>query len=402
LFLLGLIIRLVLVVPNRQQELSIHEPVNIAVSLANNGTYADAYGRGAGLTAHSAPLHPLLLGLLFRVFGIGTTGELAMVILGSVEASLAFALLPALAVAAGLGLPCGVVAGAAGALLPVNFWPQTSGTFEAPLSAIAIVSLCWLLCRTWSTATFTTREGVAFGTAAGAACLVSPVLIPVLGAWFVVSAVRFRRRLSHVIRFASVSTLCCLVILAPWAIRNYRALGALIWTRSDFGLELQVSNNDFATPSLDRNVAMPEFKLMHPFMGEGELKKLQAAGEVNYERAKLREALAWIASHQARFLALTAQRIRLFWLPEMLRRWQTVGEMLLTVGAVIGLALLFRERHQSAWIFATAIVVYPLAYYVVQSSPRYRFPLECLFFLLAAKTAAVLLTAIRLNRGAAV
>ena len=68
------------------------------------GRYADAYGAGSGPTAHCAPLHPVLLSFLFRIFGTGARGALAMRVFGSTAAAAGFALLPALAVAGGLGL----------------------------------------------------------------------------------------------------------------------------------------------------------------------------------------------------------------------------------------------------------------------------------------------------------
>ena len=58
----------------------------------------------------------LLLSSLFRVFGTGARGALAMKVLASTAAAVGFALPPAVAVAGGLGLPSGVLAGTAGAL----------------------------------------------------------------------------------------------------------------------------------------------------------------------------------------------------------------------------------------------------------------------------------------------
>jgi hypothetical protein len=52
--------------------------------------------------------------------------------------------------------------------------------------------------------------------------------------------------------------------------------------------------------------------------------------------------------------------------------------------ALCGLALLFWKRYAFAWVAATAAVAYPAVYYVIQSTGRYRFPLEPILFLLAA------------------
>jgi hypothetical protein len=383
-FLVALLTRLVLVEATYLRELPRPEPVKIALSLASTGKYADAYGAGVGPTAHCAPLHPLLLSLVFRVFGTGSRGSLAMSVCGSIAASLAFALLPALGVASGLGLSSGALAGMAGALLPVNFWCQTSGSFDAPFTAVALVALSLLLCRIWAAASFTGAEGVAFGVTAGLGCLINPALAPVLAAWSIASAVRYRRQLRRVLTFLAISIVCVFSVLAPWAIRNYISLGSLIWTRSNFGLELQVSNNDLLTADLERNMGMPAFALLHPFMSASERAKVRAAGEVSYQHSKRREAFAWIASHKQRFMLLTAERFRLFWLPRMRQAWQTMLEDVLTVLGLSGLALLFWKREASAWVPGAVLAAYPAVYYVIQVSPRYRFPMECILFLLAA------------------
>jgi hypothetical protein len=47
------------------------EPYLIATSLADKGTYADAFGSGTGPSAHTAPLLPMILLLIIRVVGVG-------------------------------------------------------------------------------------------------------------------------------------------------------------------------------------------------------------------------------------------------------------------------------------------------------------------------------------------
>lgn len=384
IFFLALAIRLALIWAH-PPEVPGQEPVNIAKSLVTTGRYADAYGPQVGPTAHCAPLYPLLLSVLIRLFGTGSLGGFAMSVAGSVAASLAFAMLPAVAVANSIGLASGLLAGIAGALLPINYWTQTSGAFDAPYTAMLLVALCLLLGRTWTNATFTRTEGVAFGLTAGVGCLSNPVLIPVLAAWSLASALKFRRQWRRVLTFLAVGSVCALAVLSPWALRNRRALGSFIWTRSNFGLELQLSNNDVATADLERNVRMKQFKVNHPFTNENERDKVRKAGEVAYQYSKEREAFAWIASHQQKFLQLSVERFQLFWLPKMRRTSQTVFLSALTILGLTGLALLFVEGCASAWVLGLPLLAYPLAHYIIQVSPRYRFPIECLLYLLAAK-----------------
>ncbi|MGH9583460.1 MAG: hypothetical protein ACRD4O_11040, partial [Bryobacteraceae bacterium] len=385
LFLVGVGLRLaLLLLVNQAQELSRAEPVNIAISLATTGKYADAYGPGVGQTAHCAPFHPLLLSVLLRTFGINAHGELAMDVAASMASALAFALLPALAVVNGFPLVCGVLAGAAGAVLPFNFWPQTSGSFDAPFTAAALASLCILICCIRARGRFTKRSGAVLGIAVGLGCLLSPTMLPVIVGWMIVAVVERRRQLPRMIIFCGVSAACFMATLAPWAIRNYEALGSPIWTRSNFWLEMQVSNNDLMTADEERNVRMPEFALLHPYASAAERAKVKRLGEVAYMRTKRQEVLAWIATHKRRFVELTAEHFRLFWIPRMNRPLQTILEAALTILGLSGLVLLFRSRAASAWIFGVLVVLYPAVYYLIQVTPRYRLPLEPFLFLLAA------------------
>ena len=383
-FLVGFVVRLVLVLKTYPHELSVSEPVNIALSLVRTGKYADAYGAGVGPTAHSAPLHPLFLSVLFRIFGTGAIGSLAMEISAIIAISLSFALLPSLAVASELGLNSGVLAGFAGALLPVNFWSQTSGTFDQPFTSALLVALCILLCRVWGAASFTKAEGAVFGVVAGIGCLLNPCLIQVLVAWAIVTAFRFRQQLRQVLWFCAVSGLCVVLILAPWAIRNYVALGSLIWTRSNFGMELQHSNNDMFTADLEYNVRMAEWLRVNPFTSESEQAKVRMSGEVAYQRAEQQEAFAWIRTHKRRFLVLTAERVRLFWLPRMQRPWQTLFETCLTITALCGLIVALWKRNTYAWILSAVLISYPSVYYLIEMSPRFRLPIESILFLFSA------------------
>jgi hypothetical protein len=187
-----------------------------------------------------------------------------------------------------------------------------------------------------------------------------------------------------VLPFLAVAIAVVFALMTPWAIRNYKALGALIWTRSDFGLELQVSNNDLMTPDAEVNVGLPDFALFHPTAGMAELARVRSVGEVAYGRSKERQALTWIASHRQRFLVLTLERFRLFWLPNMKRPWQAALEAILTLLAFGGLVRLCWKKSRIVWVLIPVLVCYPAIYYIIQASGRYRFPLEPLLFLLAA------------------
>ncbi len=112
--------------------------------------------------------------------------------------------------------------------------------------------------------------------------------------------------------------------------------------------------------------------------------RAQRLGEVAYNRSKQQEAVAWIASHKQRFAVLTIERAWLFWFPRMQRKVQTVCEAIVSLLGFCGLVLAFHRRLLIFWICLPAFTLFPAIYYIVQASPRYRFPIEPLMFLFAA------------------
>jgi hypothetical protein len=68
----------------------------------------------------------------------------------------------------------------------------------------------------------------------------------------------------------------------------------------------------------------------------------------------------------------------------MRRPLQTACEAIITLMGLWGLWLAFRRRLLIFWIALPAFTILPLVYYLVESSPRYRFPVEPLIFLFAA------------------
>lgn len=356
------------------------EPYNIAISLADNGTYADAFGRGVGPTAHTAPLLPLILAAIIRLFGVGLTGYLIRVAFTSIAAAMAFALLPALAVRSQLGLPAGVIAGLIGAIAPINFWAQTAGIFDAPYTMLGLIGLCVALSGYWVNGYFPARGAVALGLLSGFICLLNPTIVEVLVGWYVFGMLRFKNDRRELSIFTATAAAVVVICLSPWALRNARALGSAIWTRSNFGLELQVSNNDRATADLEQNVREPDFP--HPFTDSNERNKIRLMGEVAYHETKKKDALSWIGSHPARFAQLALRRIFLFWFPSMARLLQSIAEDLITILAFAGLLSLFRNNHPSAWMFLAVLVCYPAVYLIIQVSPRYRLPIEPILLLL--------------------
>jgi hypothetical protein len=361
------------------------EVVRVATSLAKHGTFADAYGSSTGATAHVAPFYPILLSVVFRIFGTGVAGEIAQEVLSSLFSSLTYAALPALGAACGFDPAVGILAGMLGALLPVNFWTETKGSFEAPLAALMLVIFFVVVIRAARSADFSVPSALVTGLATGIALLVSPSLAPVVVGVLLVYYWLIRRTLARqYIRFAMIVVGTSVLCLMPWTIRNYLVLGAPVWSRSGLGNELFISNSDFAAATFSDNNTTGWFQRSHPYYSRVERDKVRSMGELPYNYAKMKEPVQWIMTHPRRFSHLTAQRIFYFWFPRMRRCTQSILMAMFAVGGLVGLVWMFHASHKVAWLFFATLTTYPLVYYLVESFARYRYPVDWMLVFLTA------------------
>lgn len=369
------------------------EVLRAARSLARNGTIERLYSDESGASAHVAPLYPLLLAGLFRIFGTGAAGVLAGSICGAFAATAAIALLPAVARAAGLSVRAGWAAAFALALLPTNFWVETSGLWEQPFAALALLALLLAFCRASAVAWKGVRPPLAVGLLLGLIALLSPALLPAGILMLAAEFVSRRGERGRVAVAALVMTAVAGLVVAPWAIRNRYALGGYVLLRSNFGLELAVGHHDKANGTTYvtgwDDPASP-FREIHPYDSAAERTRLMSVGELAYMREKRDTALRWIAAHPARTLELTLIRLRLFWFPD----WDTFASgpiapfrvgiaWLLNAGALANLAYSIFTGRRHAWLLAASLIGPSLVYVVTHVDERYRYPTYALSALLA-------------------
>ena len=394
IFLLALTVRVALIFSTGSyQHPERTEVVRISIKLAENDEFADAYGPGTGPTAHTSPLYPLLLSCVFRLLGTGQAGELGQETLSSLIGSLACALLPSLGLAFHLGRTTGVWAGLCSALLPVNFWAETKGSFEAALSGLALVAVCLYFALAWERGRLSLREACVGGVIAGAAFLTSPSILPVVALLLAIGARLFRARIRTYALWAGVFTGLSIALLLPWAIRNQRVLGSPVFTRTNLGLQLMISNNDMAHADYHENEG-PLWRL-HPFMNDDARADVMRMGEAAFNQEQVSRAVSWIRKHPERFLELTARRFALFWFPRMVRIPQTILIRCEAIAGIVGFLLLLRTDNRAKWIIGGVWLGYPLIYYFVEASARYRYPIDWSFVLLGAFAATSLLAAKR-------
>jgi hypothetical protein len=363
----------------------------VAVSLATTGAFADPYALPTGPTAHVAPVWPFLLGLVYRALGLTLTAGYVGWGLGLLAYALLFALLPWMSDRLGVGTPAGVLAGLAGAVLWV-WWPD-------PAQALAGLALGLVLVGflgRWTGAGPKPWASCFTGVACAVAVHTQPALLPVI-VGCVAFELWYRRHGSG--RRATAALVAGLVLgCIPWTVRNSQALGAPVFVRSNFGLELRVAFHDGVHADLD--VSDQRRPLRHPRTDAREAQRLRAIGELAYMREARRQALAWIADHPRQTLGLIAQRFAYFWFGPLHDPPTAVPYMALTLLAFVGL-LRLRPRLTTPERAAILIplVAYPPVYYLMGAMTRYRLPLDWLLLILAA-TAVVAWSRFRNERPA--
>jgi hypothetical protein len=354
------------------------EPIRLAQSLLRKGAYVDAYAEGTGPSAHAAPAYPVLIAAVIHLVGDGESMALILVVLSCAVSSLAFALALPVCDRIGLHPLTGFAAAAIGTLLPANFLSQTGGYFETSYAGLAFILLFLAAVSIAKTENWNLRSGILFGIATGLTAYFNPAMLPVAILWM--AAVAWFQQRPATTQFAIAGALAILITLAPWAIRNRIAFGETVWTRSNLGLEIDLSNRDgvsaLSEVNIGRHGTEANWPVTHPCLDPAEADKVRRFGEPLYARLRLENATQWVRSHPAEFAKLTAQRFFYFWFPPLPRLLQSIVEALLSIGGCIGAILLTRRRQPAGWFLLTAVVVFPAAYYVIQATPRYRFPIE--------------------------
>ena len=368
------------------------EMENIARSLALHGTFADPYLLPTGPTAHTAPgvPDPARANLSAIWHGLSGRGRephrLRDCFFGSIR--------PLAAGEHGIGLPrfTGALAGLLAALAPYKGYVEGSrDAVDQPYIALALVLLFLYTCKAWSSPEESVSP-VARGMWWGLASLFSPILGFVFAAIIGFEFFAMRRHAGLIPLLAAFAA-----IQAPWAIRNWVEFHAFVPTRSNFGLELRVSNRPESFALMEDNVSHGVMSRFHPGLNEDEARKVAAEGEMAYTRSEMADARAEILRDPTHFLRLTGERIWRFWLAPSRRFKTTAASTAITLLGLLGLCLLpSSPGTRLTWLI---LVTYPLVYYFIQVDARYTYPLGWIFLTPAVYAVMVAMQRLRPARG---
>ena len=349
------------------------EPASVSLSLLHNGTFANAYCATSGPTAHTGPVYVWMLTPIFALFGEDTGAQLAIEVMSTVWAAAVYLMLPLLTETLGVGRAPGTFAGLLGALMPFNFWAETKGSFEQPVATFLLVLLFILLGRLVRVPKPNVAAMLPAVAVGSLLAITSSVMVLPLGVLALAAMLRLSR--PDAMRLAALLAIGVTLVLLPWGYRNHVEMGKWIFTRSNFGLEFWLSNNDRATADYNTNIDRGIME-MHPATTLEQCAKLRAVGEVAFHAAAMRNAQEWVAANPQRFLALTAERAYLFWVPKMRRPAQTLISLLLPAFGLAGLFLLFRRQPRAVWLLVGVALSYQVTFLFVQSFARYSYPVQ--------------------------
>jgi len=363
------------------------EAGSIAYSLSVGRGFSAPFRKDTGPTAWLAPVYPLVLALLFRIFGAFTLhafyAAAALNILFSTAATI-----PLYFAAKRVGgIAVASMAGWLWAIFPNAFVIPFEWIWDTCLSAFLGSAILW---ATLALPGRRSRAWIAYGLLCGLSLLTNPslgALFPFLFVWLA-----FQQRKSPGPSFrlpllaATVAILCCL----PWTIRNCTVFHRFIPLRSNFPFELWLGNNeafDDQSPNLRARVTI-----------YGEVRRYVQLGESAFMDEKWSKATTFIAAHPRLELRLTRDRFVAMWLgtphpfrdflgsDSLLARISLLANALVASGTLAGVALLSTRRNPFALPVAAFPVVFPCVYYFTHASLRYRHPVDPALLLLTAVT----------------
>lgn len=359
------------------------ESINVAVSLNQTGRFANPFPLATGDTAHVPPIFPLIIAPVFRVAGDGMIAAAIRNAITIAGFGLLYASFPFATRALSLGATPGCIAGFLASIFPTFRSTEVFRSRDEWLTALLLLWLTILVCRMCSHQEIRLRDTLGFGCGWGLVLLSQPSTVPLFFVQlFVLQA--FRKPIPRARRIlqASAALVIVTLILIPWTIRNHRSLGAWMFVRDNLGLELRLANGDGAQASQEINQRTGWYCTIHPICSHTAIEQIRTLGEAGFNRECLRTARAWIHAHYVRFSILTVERSIAFWTDLPNQPATFLARLLWSVLGWIGVVQLWKSGNRlQGGLFASALAIYPLVYYVLEYSDRYVVPICFAVFL---------------------
>jgi len=361
------------------------ESGRIARSIAAGHGYGNPMFVETGPTAWMTPVYPCLLAGVFKLFGIYSRTS-AFVILGFNSLCSALVCIPVFYIARrGFGRSVAVAACWTWALWPYSIYLASAFVWETCLSVLLLAILfLWTLKLKGQPGGW---AWLGFGMLWGFSVLTNASLLslfPFLTGWALYPLWRNRQRWR---RAGALAAFGLVIVLLPWAVRNYRTFHSLIPMRDNFWLEVWVGNDGHTQSWFDVTA--------HPSTNAEEQAKFVRLGEIPYMQEKRREALGFLARHPGLFFVTSLRRFVYMWTgfwnldPVNLGvEFHDPGNVYmvvsLTVAMLIGLWQALRNAREAAVPYLLVLMIYPLVFYITHPGIRYRHLMDPEMMILAA------------------
>jgi len=264
-----------------------------------------------------------------------------------------------------------VLAGVLAAFYPPSLL-QVQTVLSEPLATVLLLLATYLIVTGWTRGSRGTLllGGLFLGlsTLTRAATLMYAPLI----ALAVVLTSSGRNRLG--LRGALLFLVAFLVVLSPWAARNYSVFGRFIPVGVNAGGSFFRGNYDEGTlGSMGTNY--------HPDMPPKITAQYEGLDEVDIDRLLMREGLQYVRSHPGTFVKLCALKFTRFWLnvgfagpPSKLSVVFAIGSGLLLLIALYGVLGSGLVVHRAAWPVYLLVVYYTALHVLLFATARYSLP----------------------------
>jgi 4-amino-4-deoxy-L-arabinose transferase-like glycosyltransferase len=354
-----------------------------ARSIALGHGFGSPFQPLTGPTALVPPLFTYLLAGIFKIFGLYTKGAaFATLALDSLLSALTC--VPVfLSTRNSLGSRAARWAGWGWAVYPYAIYFSAGIVWEYALTGL-LFALCFWRAQTLDRRP-SLRSWAGFGLLCGVTALSNPSTLLVLvlllglaawraGRWSVASWTR-----------AAVAVLALTAVLAPWTVRNYKALHIICPMRDGFWLEFWAGNAG------DSSQSNPPWA--HPASNPVEMQRYEQLGETAYMESKHAMAVSFVSSHPKWFVVVTGRRIFRYWtgfwsfsrsylqgqpldVPNFFFCTALTGAMLLGLFRWLRQARWDRASWQRLAPYLIALLVFPMPYYLTHASMDYRQPIE--------------------------
>jgi 4-amino-4-deoxy-L-arabinose transferase-like glycosyltransferase len=361
------------------------EICSIAEHIVRGQGFSSPFFRDTGPTAWIAPVYPYLCALVFRIFGnFSVASSLVLLGIQCIIAGATGITIHALGRRT-LGAQVGFCAAWIWTLSPFFFrWP-VSWIWDFTASAF-LLSAAFIV--TIDVAEKNTRKlWLSLGGLWAVIALTNPALLSVMPFAFLYAASVNHRYFRLWMGSAALAGVLFTALVSPWLIRNERVFGQPVFFRSNYWFEFHLGNYHFSNGM--------GFTGRHPGVNPAELEKYAAWGELRYIHYYQQDSFAFVRKYPSEFADLTLHRALWFWDGSRLiywtREWWKPWEFWpLSVLGWLGLLFVFTRRPRGWPLFAAALVVYPVPYYLAYPVVKYRHAIEPELLLLSVYLAFVL------------